>query len=777
MKTLHLAIIVIFAVCLVIIQSNSIIAYADTRYYDQIPVPPIQILSANGGPLDIAIKQGESLQVPVTVKLDKGYEMTSLVNFMMNEIPHHIHAWFDTNSLSNRTKDQQLFNVTMYLYADSNAPLGKYTVKIIASGLIVDLKTGQAIQVMNFTAAQVPQGNPIEDSWKHIISSSQVLGVSNLTVLPVSNPVSMDIGSPDVHSGTFCMDMGNGGRSCGGFGTYTEFPITTSSQKATNVTLHAFDIPYGGWVKFSPPQLAVGPSGSSAKMIVAGVVQPYGGPPPDTRAMKVQALSGGKSVALSYVPLIKGHSLSVLNSSGPIDLDGQIINNINGTNFNTFGVVYDAENSSEKSLPVNLSVLGLHDSNASALPPWIKVKIPKSSFILNDSIPYYFTLGTITTNAPVGLHQIAIKENVGDKTFVSNLQLQIMKPICIGGPGMCGPQPTPQEKQARTYLQFPFDVTTDSQGNIYVADSSDDRIVKFDPSGNYVMQFGTSGRGNGQFMEPRGVAVDGSGDIYVADTTNNRIEKFDPSGKFLLKFGSDGTGKGEFHGPYSIAVGKSGNVYVGDVGNARVQKFDSDGNFILEFGSRGRGNGQFDDLGRIAVDNSGYVYVTDVLQGIEKFDSKGDYISNIPLKATLSGNNAPDAYGIALDNKGGIFVAGDNQARIQKFDPQGNFVSEFGSFGSGKGQFNHPGAIAIDPSRYILVADSDNNRIEKIDSSGKFISEIDKWQNPIHSDGIAPHLEIVAVQPWFYNGWLLTGVVVSAVVGSWFFLFRRFKGD
>jgi DNA-binding beta-propeller fold protein YncE len=303
--------------------------------------------------------------------------------------------------------------------------------------------------------------------------------------------------------------------------------------------------------------------------------------------------------------------------------------------------------------------------------------------------------------------------------------------ICTGGPGMCGPQATPQEKQARTYLSFPFDVTTDSLDNIYVADSGNDRIVKFNPNGNYMMQFGISGKNDGQFMEPRGVAVDSSGNIYVADTTNNRIEKFDPSGNFLLKFGSDGTGKGEFHGPYSIAVDKSDDVYVGDVGNARVQKFDSDGNFILEFGSRGRENGQFYDLGRVAVDNSRYVYVTDVLLGIEKFDSMGNYISKIPLKATLSGNNTPDAYGITLDNKGHIFVAGDNQARIQKFTLDGTFQYEFGSFGSSPGQFNHPGNIAPDSSGNILVADSDNNRVERVDQSGKFLSTIDQWHSTI----------------------------------------------
>lgn len=300
-------------------------------------------------------------------------------------------------------------------------------------------------------------------------------------------------------------------------------------------------------------------------------------------------------------------------------------------------------------------------------------------------------------------------------------------PVCVGGPGMCGPQPTPQEKQARTYLNFPFDVTTDSLGNIYVADSGNDRIVKFDPKGNYLSQFGISGKNDGQFMDPRGVAVDNVGNIYVADTENNRIQKFDSSGKFLFQFGSFGSDDAQFHGPYSVAVDKSGFVYVADVGNARIEKFDSSGNFVLEFGTRGQDNGEFDGIERIAVNDSGYLYITSFYQGVQIFDENGNYMKTISLKRTLSGNNAPDAEGISLDKNGEIYVAGYNQARIQKFDPQGNVEYEFGSFGSEQGQFNHPGNIAIDNSGNILVADSDNNRIERLNPSGKFISYIQNW--------------------------------------------------
>jgi len=67
--------------------------------------------------------------------------------------------------------------------------------------------------------------------------------------------------------------------------------------------------------------------------------------------------------------------------------------------------------------------------------------------------------------------------------------------------------------------------------------------------------------------------VDSSGNVYVADTGNHRIQKFNASGEFLAKWGSEGTGDGQFDCPYGVAVDSNGNVYVADMGNDRIQKF------------------------------------------------------------------------------------------------------------------------------------------------------------------------------------------------------------
>ena len=91
--------------------------------------------------------------------------------------------------------------------------------------------------------------------------------------------------------------------------------------------------------------------------------------------------------------------------------------------------------------------------------------------------------------------------------------------------------------------------------------------------GTFVTTWGSSGTGDGQFNAPLGVATDGNGNVYVADTNNNRIQKFDASGTFLATWGIAGSGNGQFSDPTGVATHGSGDVYVADAGNNRIQKF------------------------------------------------------------------------------------------------------------------------------------------------------------------------------------------------------------
>ena len=98
--------------------------------------------------------------------------------------------------------------------------------------------------------------------------------------------------------------------------------------------------------------------------------------------------------------------------------------------------------------------------------------------------------------------------------------------------------------------------------------------------------------GNQTFAYPRGVAVDGAGNVFVADTDNHRVQKFDSAGNCLVQWGIPGLEDGEFSSPFGVAVDSAGNVFVADAGNSRIQKFDSSGNYLAQWGSgdRTRGN-------------------------------------------------------------------------------------------------------------------------------------------------------------------------------------------
>ena len=159
---------------------------------------------------------------------------------------------------------------------------------------------------------------------------------------------------------------------------------------------------------------------------------------------------------------------------------------------------------------------------------------------------------------------------------------------------------------------FAQSVRVDAQDNIWTVDRGANVVIKFDPSGRFVMAFGRkpesvnpapsgagTGRGGGRgvpgqgvagdnFNRPTDVAWDAAGDIFVSDAyTNARVVKLDKNGKFVKTWGSKGSGPGQFDMPNSIAVDAQGNVYVADLGNRRIQVFDNDGNFKSQIGEIG----------------------------------------------------------------------------------------------------------------------------------------------------------------------------------------------
>ncbi len=122
---------------------------------------------------------------------------------------------------------------------------------------------------------------------------------------------------------------------------------------------------------------------------------------------------------------------------------------------------------------------------------------------------------------------------------------------------------------------------------------------------------GLSGSGNGQFSGVRGVAVSPAGNVWVVESTNNRVQEFNTTNEYVLKFGTSGTGTGQFKEPKGIAYTAGGNVLVADEGNARVQTFTQTGAFLSVFGTKGTGPAQLEEPSGLAVASNENAYVVD----------------------------------------------------------------------------------------------------------------------------------------------------------------------
>ena len=121
---------------------------------------------------------------------------------------------------------------------------------------------------------------------------------------------------------------------------------------------------------------------------------------------------------------------------------------------------------------------------------------------------------------------------------------------------------------------YPTYATVDAAGNVYVADSFNGRVQKFDADGHYLMSFGKSGDAWGMFDKPKGVAVDSFGNVYIVDSGWSNVQIFNPKGQILLFFGGRGGYPGLLRNPNPIAIDKQNRVYVGDFLNARVAVYE-----------------------------------------------------------------------------------------------------------------------------------------------------------------------------------------------------------
>ena len=312
----------------------------------------------------------------------------------------------------------------------------------------------------------------------------------------------------------------------------------------------------------------------------------------------------------------------------------------------------------------------------------------------------------------------------------------------------------------------PVGVAIAPNGDVFVLERyksavSVTRVQRFDSLGNYVTSWGTYGTGNGQFVDPQGIAVDSLGNVYVADTGNDRIQEFDAAGNLLTQWTT--------LNPTGVAVDSSDVNYPSDViyvvGNSNIYRFNTSGALLTSWALAGAvgvavdataniwvtttGNviKKYDNLGTtllgtygsgvllsprsIAVAPGGKVYVADIGHGrIQRFSGGG--VAEIEW-GQYPGSGVPALpTGIAVDSSDNVYVTKKATDQIQKFDAAGNLLAEFGGTGNTNGKLNDPSALAVGPDGNLYVADTTNQRIQKLDTSGGYLGQ---WGSNGTGDG------------------------------------------
>lgn len=211
-------------------------------------------------------------------------------------------------------------------------------------------------------------------------------------------------------------------------------------------------------------------------------------------------------------------------------------------------------------------------------------------------------------------------------------------------------------------LYVPQGVPVDPQGDYFVVDNGNDRIMKYSSRWRLKRRIATRGALPGQVLSAEGVAASRRY-LYVVDQGSYRLQRFSLAGRYRGSFGKFGRLPGQFVYPYGVAVSPGGKlVYVADEIRDKVLTFTATGSFLGEFGEPGQGNGQFLHPTGVAVAPDATVYVSDRCnQRVEHFSATGQYLETLGRGIT----EAPTF--LTFDRAGNLFVA--DYHRVVKFTP------------------------------------------------------------------------------------------------------------
>ncbi|GAB4024626.1 leucine-rich repeat domain-containing protein [Spirosoma koreense] len=283
---------------------------------------------------------------------------------------------------------------------------------------------------------------------------------------------------------------------------------------------------------------------------------------------------------------------------------------------------------------------------------------------------------------------------------------------------------------AANQLFNPLGIWVDATGNLYVADTYNDRVQKWASgatSGTTVAGGNGPGSAANQLGFPSGMWVDAVGNVYIADNDNLRIQKWAPgasSGTTVAGGNGRGSAANQFDYGINVAVDAAGNVYVADPENYRVQKWAPGASSGTTVASPSTSVDQyFEPLG-LFIDAAGNLYVADGSSSrIQKFSpgaSRGTIVAGGNGRGSAA-NQLSNPQSVWVDAAGNIYVADQLNNRIQKWAPgatSGTTVAGGNGHGDAANQFMYPGSVAVDGAGNLYVADPLNNRVQRFSPLG-----------------------------------------------------------